>query len=199
MRLGIGVANSNANYNTANYNLLFQIERSIRYYQYRCQFYEFINAFTTFLSLLFGTTTLGVTIVELATDFSLKFILLLVSVLVIAWSILNLVIGTSHQAKKYGELAQRLIRLTEEFTDRNLSENKLAAIKREKSKIEQNESVLLLLAALCHLDLLALCGDSVPHPKVPWWNRYMAYFLNQSDLAEQISYELAGQIPLKRN
>ena len=101
---------------------------------------------------------------------------------------LDLSVGTARKADHHGSLARQFIALEREFAHgRDLDDDEHERLVRERLRIEATEpTVLRLLDALCHYELLRSLGDENPAPRVSWFRRLSAHWLSQSYYAQRL-------------
>jgi hypothetical protein len=137
-------------------DLLFGVRRSIRYHNRRIRWYDNLRKFSTFMTALSGSATIVVVLnQELNHLWAIIF-----SSLVAIFSLADLVMNTTGQARLHNDLARSFFNLEKEIiTADDTSE---AAIKRWIAKrldIEANEPPpLRVLDCVCHNELMRAMG-----------------------------------------
>lgn len=161
------------------YNLLFAIRRSVRYHERRRRFYEIWNTVTVTLGVLGGSSAFAAFIGGWSW-WPAAF-----SAAVAVLSAMDLAVGTTRRADRHGDLARQFIGLEQRFAyGRNLEDDEYGALVRSRLDIEAGEpTVLRLLDAMCHFEVLRSLGDARRHPDIPWWRRKLAHCLSQTDYA----------------
>ena len=168
------------------YHLLFGIRRSVRYHQHRRRFYENWNALTVAAAAVLGTSAAGSLIGGLPDD--LKWIAASASGVVGILAALDLAVGTARRADQHGELARRFIHLEQTFAhDRSLDDEEFEAATNRRLEIEASEpSVLALLDAVCHYEILRSYGDRSEQPRIPRLNRLAMHWFSQDGFVRSL-------------
>ena len=170
-----------------SYNLLFAIRRSVRYHNYRQQFYELRNSLTVMVGVLGGSSAAGVFFAGLSSTW-LWWLPGALSGAVAFFSALDLAVGTARRANLHADLGRQFIFLEQQFSsDRDMAEGLIDDMTRKRLDIEAEEPPpLRLLDAICHFELLRSMGDEKDHPPIPWWRRAAADFFSQSSYAHSL-------------
>ena len=141
------------------HNLLFGVRRSIRYHSRRRSFYDRFNLFVNAFSLVMGSATVYGILKDQYQE-----VAIIAAMFVTIFSAINLVVGSSRQARLHHDLCKRFIDLEKEITsckDRN--EDNLALFTGERLDIEAEEPPILhVLNSICHNELARAMGYSEP-------------------------------------
>ena len=126
------------------HDLKFNIGRSIRYHKARQNFFDLLDKFTNFISILFGSSSVFVlsqqnTVLAMYLGLSLAFI-----------SSLALVFGFSTKARDHFDFAKQFTEQERRLIKEPLSDGLLNSVEDEIRAIESNEpNVLRTLNDLC--------------------------------------------------
>ena len=165
------------------YDLLFAIRRSVRYHSHRRRFYEIWNAVTVTVGAVGGSSAATLFLGGLTDE--VGWVPGALAGVVAIFSALDLAVGTGRRADHHGDLARQFIGLEQRFAHgRDLNDEEHEELTKARLQIEAGEpTVLRLLDALCHFELLRSLGDKGPQPRVPWWRRVLAHCISQTDYA----------------
>ena len=168
------------------YEILFSIKRSILYHQHRRRFYETWHNITILISLTFGFITVGFLLSDMH-----KYLNIIVASVVATISMLDLAKNPNQKSNLHADFARKFINLeTQIDLNTSLSNKKYSLILKERLNIESNEpSILHLLNALCHYQILRSLGDEVMHPIIPCWRRVLSHFFSQENYAKELPRE----------
>ena len=158
------------------FGLLFGVRRSIRYHNRRRSFFDKFNSITNALALIMGSAT-----VYGALKTNLEGIAILAPAFITIFSSINLVIGSTRQARVHHDLCKRFIFLEKMISEcRNPDENELAKWTSERLDIESEEPpVLHVLNSICHNELLRAMGYSKEDcVEISWLQRFLAPFID---------------------
>lgn len=153
-------------------DLLFGVRRSIRYHNRRRSFYDRFNSFVNAMSLIMGSATVYGVLQE-----NVHLLAIVAPALVTVFSSINLVIGSSHQARVHHDLCKRFIYLEKKISGCIApSEEKLAEWISERLEIESEEPpVLHVLNCICHNELARAMGYGPEHfAKISFFQRLFA-------------------------
>ncbi len=146
------------------YELLFAVRKSVRYHDYRRQFYVRIEKITLFFAFLLGTSTIAVFMADLSKDLSL-WVKIIPSVFVTVLSGVVLIFQVSEKASKHGDLRRRFIelesKLEKEKHDPDLDKVVTEATQTRLSIESEEPKVLRVLDSICHNQILYAEGR--PH------------------------------------
>lgn len=154
------------------HDLLFGVRRSIRYHNRRRSFYDRFNLSANAVSLIMGSATVYGTLAEKAHE-----VAIIAAMFVTIFSAINLVVGSSRQARLHHDLCKRFITLEKNITscadknDKNLTE-----FVTERLDIEAEEPpVLHVLNSICHNELARAMGYGSEHfAKIAFYQRWFA-------------------------
>ena len=139
------------------YELLFAIRKSVRYHDYRRQFYVRIEKITLFFAFLLGTSTIAVFMAELSKDLPL-WAKIAPSVFVTVLSGIVLIFQVSEKASKHGDLRRRFIELESDLEqkkhDPDLDKVVMEATQARLSIESEEPKVLRVLDSICHNQVL---------------------------------------------
>ena len=165
------------------YDLLFAVQRSVRYHDRRRRFYEIWNSITI------GTATVGGSsaVTAFLSQPNWAWVPAIFAGTVAVAGAIDLTVGTARCAGRHGDLARQFIALEMKFAHgRNLEDNEHEELVRERLHIEASEpTVLRLLDVMCHYDVLLSLGDKSRHPSIPWLRRKFANWISQADYAHR--------------
>lgn len=126
------------------HDLKFNIGRSIRYHKARQNFFDLLDKFTNFISILFGSSSIFV-LSQQNTDLAMYLGLLLAVI-----SSLALVFGFSTKARDHFDFAKQFTEQERRLIKEPLSDGLLNSVEDEIRAIESNEpNVLRTLNDLC--------------------------------------------------
>lgn len=155
-------------------NLLFSIERSIRYNTKRQHFFECWERGTNFLSVLFGSGTLYAVLQ------SHQSVAIAVSIALTVCSSLSLVIGFSEKARDHRDFSQQFLRLKERLIIEPLTLTLCNEIKIGINRIDlQEPPVLMVLEQICYNEQLN--AEGLPREKmtkIKWYQRLFAHYID---------------------
>ena len=169
------------------YDLLFAVRRSVRYHDRRRRFYEIWNTVTVAGAAVGGSSAITALMADSA------MISAVASASVALLGALDLAVGTARRADRHGDLARQFVVLEQAFAHgRSLDDGEYETLTRRRLEIESSEpTVLRLLDAMCHFEVLRSLGDVKRHPRVPWLRRALSQWLSQTDYALRLG-EAAG-------
>lgn len=137
------------------WKLLFGVQRSARYHDRRCRFYDQAHTLTAGLSLLLGSAS--VASLAQGSD-ELRLAAMIGSGLVAVLSSFDLVIGYARKAREHAGLKRRFIALEAAMT-KAPDDELLATYKAQRLKIEADEPPKMhALDILCHVELARSYG-----------------------------------------
>lgn len=153
------------------HDLCWGVKRSIRYHERRQAYYIRINAASTAISLIFGTSAFG--LIVRGHDA----IAMACSLLVAIASLFNLVTKASEMARRHEMLRQRWGTLQSRLETSEQTEALWKELRRERLSIENDEPpIQRIVDAMCHNDLLLANGydpldpDDAPYFRIiPWF------------------------------
>lgn len=137
------------------YGLLFDVRRSIRYHEYRRNFYQQLHKVTNLLTILMA----GAVLVDLAKKGDVAFWLIGVSTIAALFSALDMVIGYANQANLHSQLRGRFADLEIAMVTGSNDENVWLEYQRQRLLIEKDEpAIYMALDLLCRNELLIAEG-----------------------------------------
>lgn len=168
--------------NDAQYGLLFDVRRSIRYHDRRRAFFERLHQITGGLTVLLA----GSVLFDLARPGETPAWLSALAVVAALLSAWDIVVGYASKAGAHRELRQRfgaleMAILSGDLGDSTWNEHRLARL-----RIEQDEPpVYRVLDMLCHNELLRAegVGDAAHWAKVSAWQKATRHIFRWSDMA----------------
>jgi hypothetical protein len=154
---------------------LFGVQRSVRYHARRQAFYDFWNTFTNAVSIIGGAGTVWVFLDKAA---SVEWRLWLPAIITIV-STLNLLWGTSRQARTHNDLYRRFVELERDMVGiAQPNEDDLKEVKGRRLMIEADEPpIKFAVDVLCHNELVRALGSD-EYRRVPWWQKWFAHFFS---------------------
>lgn len=174
MTINEKMTNKTINLEARKKNLLFSIERSIRYNRKRQRFFECWERGMNFLSVLFGSGTLYAILQ------SHQSIAIAVSIALTVCSSLSLVIGFSEKACDHRDFSQQFLRLKERLIAEPLTLTLCNEIKTGINRIDLEEPpVLVVLEQICYNEQLN--AEGLPREmmtKIKWYQRLFANYID---------------------
>lgn len=142
------------------HSLTFGVRRSIRYHAHRRGFYDRFNLFVNAFALIMGSATVLGTLKE-----HLVTVAIISAMLVTILSAVNLVVGSSRQARLHHDLCKQFIELEKKITScKEKNEENYALFVSERLDIEAEEPpVLHVLNCICHNELSRAMGYGEEH------------------------------------
>jgi hypothetical protein len=162
--------------NHERHNLLFGVQRSVRYHNRRRLFFDRLNKISTFLSALFGTATVASALSSFNGAWTIVF-----AVLVAIFSVIDLVVGTAQAARMHYDLARKFIDLEKDIVSKKKpAEEEMIKFQSRRLEIEADEPPpLKMLDMICHNELLRAKGYcSSEFVKIKWYQRLFAQFID---------------------
>ncbi len=158
------------------HDLTFSVRRSIRYHTHRRSFYDRFNLFVNAFALIMGSATVYGTLKE-----HWQYLAIIAAMLVTIFSAINLVVGSSRQARLHHDLCKRFIDLEKKITachDKN--PDNLVLFISERLDIEAEEPpVLHVLNSICHNELAKAMGYGEEHyAKITALQRFFAHIID---------------------
>ena len=153
-------------------NLLFDVQRSVRYNDIRRQHFERIHLFVLFVALMLGTGTLATFIDNLHAPLWLKLLLPVLATILLG---VSLVYRVSSKASLCNDLKRRFINLEQGMVakERKWKKSDLAAWTQERLTIEADElPVKRVLDVICHNDIMRAKGYR--EDDSDWWRVTLA-------------------------
>ncbi len=171
---------------TPGYDLMFDVQRSVRYHHRRVAFFGGLHRLAMFVSL-FVALTAGVAAIQ---DHGIWALAL--SIVVALTAAVDAVADSVTKCSLHRLLSYRFQELEKKIGNwKKLDEDEKAydSAVRERLSIEQEEPApLRLLDVLCHYELLRSMGQPADRtPKVPLHRRLLANFVSQTEYAQQLS------------
>lgn len=166
------------------YDLLFGIQRSVRYHHRRRRFYEIWNTITVACAVLGGSSAATAFLAGPSAEWS--WLPAAFAGIVALLGAVDLAVGTARQANLHGDLARQFISLEQRFAHgRNLDDVEHEDLVKARLSVEASEPpVLRLLDVMCHFELLRSKGDDPAQwPSISWLRCKFAHWLSQSDYA----------------
>ncbi len=166
-------------------SLLWGVQRSIRYHDRRCRFFEKMHRFVIFVGIV-GFSSVWTTMAQ-NINVNIMFWLALIATILFA---ADLVINFSKLSHLHFDLKQRFGDLEKFLIDKTDAAS-LGEGKRQRLTIEQNEPpVMRALDTLCHNELLVAQGydkekDSEEYASVRWYERITANFISWPNIANR--------------
>ena len=159
--------------------LLFGVRRSVRYHNYRRQFFDTLSTWTDFLTIISGGAVVGF---AAGTGQTQTVATVVFGALAGLLAALDLVLGFSIKARDHSDLSKRFTRLEQEMTEIGDSptEGQLHKINTTRLEIESEEPpVKRLLDVWCHNELVRALG----HPRseayvLGFWQRTFKQFFS---------------------
>jgi len=163
-------------YENKERELLFRIEKSVRYHDHRKRFFELIHNWITFLVALSGTATFVTLVAEMGPR-----VPLFLAFAVTVFSLGDLIVKSPDKIRLYDDLKRRFIALEKKIillkepdTD---FQNKLNA---DILNIEADEPPnLRTLTAICHNETLQAKGyDKGYFKKIGWHKKFLRHVMD---------------------
>lgn len=165
------------------HNLLFEVRRSVRYHLHRRRFFEGVQDFTIFLSVVMGSSTIATFSDFIGSDAMPLWVKLLPAALATILSSIVLVKGVSRKISLHADFARQFIELQRELEAcrSNPTEESLAGITDKLLAIEMSElPILRALDMICYNEVIR---SMYPDPeykqhqyKIGPMRRYLAQF-----------------------
>ncbi|MFI3219635.1 MAG: hypothetical protein QX189_11015 [Methylococcales bacterium] len=138
-----------------NYHLLFGVRRSIRYHEYRRNFYQKLHKVTNLFTLLMA----GAVLLDAAKEGITPDSYVYLGVIAALFAAFDLVIGFASQANAHGQLRERFAQLEIDMMTGLDSLELWSDYQRQRLLIEKDEpAVYHVLNILCHNELLVSEG-----------------------------------------
>ncbi|MDD5272367.1 MAG: hypothetical protein PHU14_06565 [Methylovulum sp.] len=156
------------NLSDENYNLLFDIRRSIRYHERRMAFFYFVQNVTNFFTLLM----VGVVVMDFAKEGKAPEWMVYIGVVAALLSALDLVIGLSKRSALHSALREKFANLEIEIISGPPDTEVWSDYLKQRLIIEKDEpAIYYAIDGLCRNELLIAEGFS---PKKPDDIKYFA-------------------------
>lgn len=159
----------------------FAVQRAIRYHLRRQGFYDDWNSLTNASAILLGAGTVAALAQKLPFPGVLS---VLFPVLIMVFSTLNLVWGTTRRARLHNNLYRRYVEVERRIlavTD--ASEQALRAVRGERAAIEADEPpTMFVISVLCHNEVVRATGGGEMY-RVPLLHRWLGHFWAFPDAA----------------
>jgi len=157
--------------------LLFDIQRSVRYHNRRVAFYERFSKTTSAVSLIFGSSSIYAVLKEH------KMVAVILAAIVTAFSIIDLIVGTSSKARLHSDLSRRFTSLEKALLlDNDVADEKYNVFYAERLDIEADEPPpLRVLDSICYNELLRSMGYDMnysPAVKITWYQRWFSQIID---------------------
>lgn len=151
-------------------DLLFDIQRSIRYHQRRRGFYDRLDKTSNMLSLIFGSAAIFGVLQE-----KYKVVAIVASGVVTVVSSINLVVGSAQRGRDHTDFMRKYVELEKSMLS-GATEERLLKIKEARLSIEAEEPpVMRVLDMICHRELMRAMGYSRQElPKIGWFQSFVS-------------------------
>ncbi len=151
-------------------DLLFDIQRSIRYHQRRRGFYDRLDKTSNMLSLIFGSAAIFGVLQE-----KYKVVAIVASGVVTVVSSINLVVGSAQRGRDHTDFMRKYVELEKSMLA-GATEERLLKIKEARLSIEGEEPpVMRVLDMICHRELMRAMGYSRQElPKIGWFQSFVS-------------------------
>ncbi len=171
------------NLDQRTYDLLFDIQRSVRYHTHRRAFYEAWNRATSFIALVGASSALHL-VLSSNNTWAGAMVMALIGLV----AALDVLIGTAHRANEHTSLAQQFIALEQRFAHgKSLDDATYEKVVNRRLEIEAAEPpVKRLLDFLCDLEVRRAHNNQVQNPSIPWWRRITAQWFSQIEFAKSL-------------
>lgn len=177
---------------TTSYDdLLFSVRRSIRYHDYRQQFYTSLGNWTAFLSLILGSGVIAVIAFKLGSNTDFLWIQIFLAFLISLFNGIALVFRVSTKAREHWELRNAFIDLEKELLGADRNED-IAPFTQKRLLLERTEpKPLRVLDLMCHNELCyATYSDNQLKGKIykiKWHQKMLANFLPYKELKPKLA------------
>lgn len=133
-----------------HYEIMFHVRRSIRYHNYRRDFYDTLQLLTTFISLLMSSAAVATVLSNHKTSS------MVISLVIASINAINLVLRSSEKGRLHTDLAKRFIEIEKNLISCEIVTNEiLRKCNADILVIEADEPpVKVLLNARCHNEIL---------------------------------------------
>ena len=168
---------TNKNNLDSKHDMLFGVQRSIRYHNRRRRFFDRFDLSVNALSLMLGSTT----VYGVLSNGDDGRVALIAASLVTVFAAINLVVGSARQARLHADLSKRFIQLEKKIIKiKNPEENNLFSWCEERLDIEVEEPpVLHVLDTICHNELLRSKGYSKEHyANIKFYQRWFSQIID---------------------
>ncbi|KJV08057.1 hypothetical protein [Methylocucumis oryzae] len=168
------------NLSDENYNLLFDIRRSVRYHDRRKSFFYAIQNVVSFLSVIMA----GVVIMDAVKQGITPYWMISVGVIAAILSALDLVIGFSKKADMHSKLREKFADLEIDIITGPPSGEIWLEYQKKRLVIEKDEpAIYFAIDGLCRNELLIADGfsrlnDACHFAKVNWLQRLSAHWFH---------------------
>lgn len=155
-------------------DLLFDINRSIRYNSKRCKFFEYLDRFVNFIGLIFSSSAIYVITKEY------QLVAILLGAVVTITSSLALVIGFSNKARDHRDFINGFSQLQTLLLTSELSEKLINDVTAKMRELDSKEpAVLIVLEQICYNEQLIAEGfPKEKCSKISWYQRLFAQFFD---------------------
>lgn len=155
-------------------DLLFDINRSIRYNAKRCKFFECLNRFVNFIGVVFSSSI----IYAITQEYQLAATLF--GVVVTVSSSLALVIGFGDKARDHRDFINDFSQLQTLLLTSELSEKLINDVTAKMCELDSKEpAVLIVLEQICYNEQLIAEGFPKERcSKISWYQRLFAQFFD---------------------
>ena len=161
-------------------DLLFGVQRSVRYHTRRRAFFEHLHSFVLFIGVVGGSASVGALLANLSDEWSVW--ALLPGIFVTLFSTIDLVVRTGEKSCRHAGLSRRFIELEQAMQAGRSTYTKdiLTEWEGERLKVEADEvHILRILDLMCHNELAQAMGyKKTQCYRIPLWQRLIAHFFN---------------------
>lgn len=135
--------------------IVFKIEKSIRYHCSRKRFFIYLHNWTTFLATISGTATFAAVLAQTP-----QAIQLILASMTAIFSMADLIISSPAKAREYDDIARRFFALEKRMLQlKGTDLNDLTQIEIDILDIESDEPpILRTLNAICHNEAIQALG-----------------------------------------
>lgn len=161
------------------HDLLFGVRRSIRYHTRRCRFYDRVNTWCKFLSVLGGTATISSVLAKLGQGWIIVF-----AAIVTIFSALDLVISSAQKARLHNDFSRKFVELEKDISIKgSITEEDIRNFIAKRLDIEALEPPpLRILDMICHNELCRSLGyDENQYAKLKWYQRLFCQVIDIGD------------------
>jgi hypothetical protein len=161
------------NLSPTKHDLLFDVQRSIRYHNRRRAFFDTLNTISNVCSVGFGSAT----VYSLLQTTNSHWVTATLAALVTIVSTINLVIGSSRMARTHHDFARKFAELEKKIrADLSEAPEQLTAWCNERLSIEAEEPpIKRVLDSICHNEMLRAMGYTHVKPlKITPTQRFFA-------------------------
>lgn len=169
----------------SRHDLLFGVQRSIRYHNRRRRFFDRFDMSVNATSLMLGSAT----VYGVLSSAENEKIALIAACLVSIVSAINLIIGSARQARLHSDLSKRFIRLEKKIIKVPTPKDEEIYFWTElRLDIETEEPpVLHVLDMICHNELLRAKGYSKEHfANIACYQRWFAQIMDVREHSIQV-------------